>query len=83
MLTSYSRYIGTATTNSVNASAVGVMMAAAMQMTTIAWRRYVLRKSALMNPNRAKIQHKIGSSNISPINRQSVSNVAMYDVSEM
>ena len=71
--------MGSATTNSVKASAVGVMTAATIRMMTMAWRRYWLMWRSLMSPMRAITQQTTGSSNTTPITRLIISSVSIYD----
>ena len=81
MLTSYSAHIGSATTKSVNASVVGVMMAATIRIATMACRRIERIICAFTKPIRPRIQLTTGNSNTMPITRLIVSSVSIYDCS--
>ena len=81
MLASYSSHMGKETSDRVNTSEVGVMMAATMRIMTIAWRRYLRMKAALMKPNLAKSHESMGISKTTPIASDMVSSVEMYDCS--
>ena len=79
MLTSYSNHIGNATTKSVKASVVGVIIAEITSITTTACLRQVFIIWALTKPIRPKSQLTTGSSKTMPITRLIISSVSIYD----
>ena len=81
MLISYSSNTGSATTNNVNASVVGVMIAEIISTATTACRRYRLITSAVSSPTLPKSPHTTGSSATKPIIRLIISSVSTYDCS--
>ena len=76
MLSSYSRYIGSATMKRVNTSVVGVMMAATMSIATSAWRRYADMSDDEIIPMRPSMALTTGNSNTAPITRLMLSRVS-------
>ena len=61
-LTSYNIHIGKATSDRVNTSDVGVIIAATTRIITMACFRYLRMKSAERNPNFANSHERIGIS---------------------
>lgn len=68
-----------ATSNKVNISDVGVMIAAITSMTTIACRRKRLIKAEERIPSLPRSQHKTGNSNRIPISKVIIVSVSIYD----
>ena len=79
ILNSYKSHIGKATTNSVKASVVGVMIAETMRMATTACRRKCDIISPVMMPVLPSNAHTTGSSKTTPMTKLMPMSVSVYD----
>lgn len=82
-LISHKPYIGKKTANNVNGSPVGVINPAVINNTTIACRRYFLKKPRVSKPIFPNNHANNGNSNTAPITNISVKKLSIYELSDI